>query len=107
MKFKYLLTDQAHLRLIEDEISRDKFVKAGSFFVEKNALNDEYTHSYYARVLDIGPNGYGIKPDDIVYLKKVYARDMLKDEDGTPSMICSVGNILAKIKDFDQMKIFG
>ena len=107
MKFKKLLKGQAVLRLIEDEISRDKYVKAGKFFVEKNAINDEYTHSYYARVLDIAENAHGIKPNDVVYLRKVYAREMLKDEMDCPFMVCSIINIIGKIHNFDPQKVFG
>ena len=94
------------LRLIEDEVSQDNYVKTGSMFVEKNALNDEFTHSYYARVLDAGENNRELKSGDIVYLRRVYAREMYYDEENVPYMVCSVGNIIAKIRNFDISKIF-
>ena len=105
MKFQKLLNEQMVLRLIEDEVSSDKYVKAGGFFVEKNAMNDEFTHSYYARVLEACKNKHGIKNGDVVYLRKVYAREVYKDDDG-PYMITTLKNIIARIHDFDIEKVF-
>lgn len=105
-KFSKLLKGQVVLRLIEDEMSADKYVRANDIYVEKNALNDEYTHSYFARVLDVCENDCGIKPNDVVYLKNVYAREVYKDEQRVPFMISSLINCIAKINDFDASKIF-
>lgn len=106
MKFKKLLNIQVVLRLIEEEMSSDKYVNAGGLFVEKGAINDEYTHSYYARVLDVCENRYGINSGDVVYLRRVYAREMYKDDEGGPYMITTFTNIVAKIHDFDIEKVF-
>lgn len=105
-KFKKLMSSQVIIRLIEDELSRDRYVKTVSLFLEKNALNDEHTHSYFARVLDVCENRHGINKGDIVYMNHTYAREIYKDDDGVPFMVCSLPKCIAKIHDFDINKVF-
>jgi co-chaperonin GroES (HSP10) len=94
------------LKLIEDEMTEsENFIQVNDFYLEKNAFNEEHTHSYFARVLLAPPNNF-LQSSDIVYLKKVYSRELMQDEDGVSFMMTSISNIIAKINGVDKKDLF-
>ncbi len=101
MEIKKMNYGQVAVRLIENTLSESQHVKINGIFLEKNAINEESTHSYYARVIHICENTYNIKEGDVVYLNKVYSRTIVKDEKNKDIIITLFTNIIAKVPDFD------
>jgi hypothetical protein len=101
-----LRKDTLILRLIEDELSKDRTVKVNDVWTEKNSFNEESDHSYYARVLAANESNYlGVVPGDVVFLSKVYSRQVFNDDDG-PYLITGVSSVMAKVIDFDVNQAF-
>jgi len=107
LNFKTIRKDTMVMRLIEDELSNDRVVMVHDVWTEKNSFNEESDHSYYARILLAhDQNSLGIKKDDVVFLSKIYSRQIFNDDDGGPYMIVNISSIIAKVVDFDVNQAF-
>ena len=99
-KIKTVSPERLVVRLIEDEIESGMYIEVDGFFKEKNCINEEYTHSYFARVLQTGENNKGLKENDIVFLNKQYSRNIFCYDDELPFFIVGMSAVIAKVKNF-------
>jgi len=101
MEIKQMNCGQVALQLIEDTLTDNQYVGINGIFLEKNAINEEATHSYYAKVVYTCENSYGIKEGDVVYLNKMYSRTLVKDDVRGNILVTLFSNIIARVPDFD------
>ena len=99
-KIKKLSRNRLIVRLIENEIEDPRHVKIKGLWLEKSALNEEYTHSYFARVLEVGSTEKDIKKGDIIYLNKMYSRTIYRYKRDKEFMIIDIASVVAKIHNF-------
>jgi len=107
-KIKCMAKGQVALKLIEDEVSNenDPVISVNGVYSLKNSLNEEGTFSYFARVLMTSKNKANLKKGDVVYLNKIYERELFKNKQFGNFMITKFNSIRARIHDFDKNEVF-